>query len=54
MRLLLDTNIALWRFDDPSYLENAAAAAISDPENGLVLATRDPLVSQYRVPTLWS
>lgn len=38
MRLLLDTHTLLWSADDPSKLSPAAAAALKDPANDLLLS----------------
>lgn len=37
MRLLLDTCVFLWSADEVQYLSPAARAALSDPENEIVL-----------------
>ena len=38
MRLLLDTHVAIWFFEDPALLSDDARAAIEDPGNGLFLS----------------
>ncbi len=38
MRLLLDTHTLLWSADDPSKLSPAAATALADPANDLLLS----------------
>ena len=38
MRLLLDTHVAIWFFEDPALLSNEARAAIEDPGNDSFLS----------------
>ncbi len=38
MRLLLDTHVAIWFFEDPALLSDDARAAIEDPGNALFLS----------------
>ena len=38
MRLLVDTHTLIWAMDDPTKLSAAAAAALSDPVNELLLS----------------
>ena len=39
MKLLLDTNAALWMLDRPERLSKAAAVAIDDPDNALIVSS---------------
>lgn len=38
MRLLLDTHVAIWFFEDPALLSDESRAAIEDPGNGTFLS----------------
>ena len=38
MRLLVDTHSLIWAMDDPAKLSGAAAAAIQDPANDLLIS----------------
>lgn len=38
MRLLLDTHVAIWHFEDPALLSVEAREAIEDPTNALYLS----------------